>query len=195
MNTIDQQSEALIERLLTGDRSARDKLIVINRPLVRTTVERLLNVWVSCRHLRDDLIGEGTLILVETIGKEIERLEAGGTRQPLQNYLITALRRRLIDELEKQASHYQVHQYVKAPEHALAAEDPIFTQIEDREFLSSLCESKREREILTLFLEGRNQVDISRETGYTENVVNKTFQQFREKLREAQENLSEARSV
>ena len=195
MNTIDQQCEALIEQLLTGDRSARDKLIEINQPLVRTTVERLLNVWVSCRHLRNDLISEGMLILIETIGKEIERLEAGGTRRPLQNYLITALRRRLIDELEKQASHYQVHQYVKASEHALAAEDPIFTQIEDREFLLSLCESKREREILTLFLEGRNQVDISKETGYTENVVNKTFRQFRGKLREAQESLSEAGSV
>lgn len=190
---IAKRNETLIEQLLAGDASARNELIELNRRLVFTTVKRFLCAWPNSKHLRADLIGAGMVALVQAV----DRLtEIGEVKRPIRNYLISSVRFRLLTEVEKEIEHLQSHQYIGAtyggvPEHTLAVDDPIFGQIEDQEFLLSLCESERDREILTLFLGGKSPSDIIRSTDFTESIVWKTLGLIRGKLQNLQESVSE----
>jgi len=189
---IAERNETLVEQLLAGDTSARDELIVINRRLVFTTVKRFLRTWPNFKHLHADLIGVGMVALVQAVDRLIE---IGEVKRPIRNYLISSVRFKLLSEVVKEIEHLQSHQYVatygEAPEHTLAVDDPIFGQIEDQEFLLSLCESERDREILTLFLGGKNPSDIIRSTDFTESIVWKTLGLIRGKLQNLQESVSE----
>ena len=194
---IAEQNETLIEQLLAGDTSARDKLIEINRRLVFATVKRFLHTWFNFKHLHADLIGVGMVALVQAVDHLIEM---GEMEQPIRNYLISAIRYKLLTEIErKEIKHLQSHQYVttydEVPEHNLAVDDPLFSQIEDREFLLSLCESERDREILTLCLDGKRPSDIVRSTDFTESIVWKTLKLIRGKLQNPQESVSEPGSI
>lgn len=202
MSNINEQNEVLIEQLLAGDTSARDRLIEINRPLVYTTVKRVLNIWIRFRHLRDDLIGVGMVALIQAIDRLKEIAEP---ERPIRNYLITAIRSKLKTELmgqdgdKGQVAHYQSIRYVdtysKVPEQTLVVTEPVFKQIENREFLLSLCESERDRKILILFFEGLRIIDIVEATGYTKNIVNKTLRQIRRKAQNSQDLVSESGSI
>jgi len=194
---LDAHNEALVTRLIAGDAEARDELIVFNQRIVYVTVDRTLRLWTNFRHLYNDLVGVGMLALVQAV----DRLtEIGEAARPIQNYLITSIRNALVSDLIKpeggcgQVAHYQTIHYVdsyhRVPEHVLAKTDPAFARIEDHEFLLSLCDIEREREILTYYLAGKKPVDIIRATEYSMNVVHKTLQLFREKLKESQESLS-----
>ena len=193
MNTADHDTlnNALVTRLIAGDTTARDELIVANQRLVYVTVERTLRLWTNFQFLEDDLIGEGMIALVTAV----DRLyEIGDAARPVRNYLITAIRNKLISTLvdpRGEVNHYQTTQYVdsyhRVPEHVLAEEDPVFARIEDHEFFLSLCETEREQEILSYFLAGKSQVDIIAATEYTRHIVSNTLIQFRRKLKESQE--------
>lgn len=189
---ITEQNEALVERLLAGDISARNELIEINRRLVFTTVKRFLRVWLNFKHLHADLIGAGMVALVQAVDRLIE---IGEVKRPIRNYLISSIRFKLLTEVEREIEHLQSHQYVatygEVPEHNLAVDDPLFGQIEDREFLMSFCESERDRDILTRFLEGGKASEIIRSTDYTESIVWKTLGSIREKLENFRESASE----
>lgn len=190
---IAERNETLVEQLLAGDTPARDKLIEINRRLVFTTVKRFLRTWPDFKHLHADLIGVGMVALVQAVDRLVE---IGEVKRPIRNYLISSIRFKLLTEVEREIEHLQSHQYVatygKVPEHILAIDDPIFGQIEDQEFLLSLCESERDREILTLFFESRSPSNIIRSTDFTESVVWKTLRLIRGKLRNLQESVSES---
>jgi len=188
---IAEQNKALVKRLLAGDTSARNELIEINRRLVFTTVKRFLSVWLNFKHLRTDLIGAGMIALVQAVDRLIE---IGEMKRPIRNYLITCIRCKLLTEVIREIEHLQLHQYVatygEVPEHNLAVDDPLFGQIEDREFLMSLCESERDRDILTCFLGGERASEIIRSTDYTESIVWKTLKLIREKLENFRESAS-----
>ncbi len=194
---LDMQNEILVTRLIAGDTSARDELIVLNQRLVYVTVDRTLLLWANFQHLRDDLIGEGMLALVQAVDRLTEN---GEVARPIRNYLITTIRNALITELigpkggRGQVAHYQITHYVdsyhRVPEHILAKDDPKFAKIDIHEFFLSLCDTEREREILTYYLAGKKPVAIIEATEYSRNEVHKTLQQFREKLRKSQESLS-----
>ena len=197
MSDINEQNEALVEQLLAGDTTARNKLIEINRRLVFTTVKRFLGNWPDFRYLRADLIGVGMLALVQAVDRLIE---IGEVDRPIRNFLITSIRGYLLNELLRAEAEYnQFHQsvgsYNEVPEHTLAVDDPAFDRIEDQEFLLSFCDSERDREILTLFFGGERLADIIRNTDYTENVVRKTLGLIREKLRNSQDLVSESGSI
>jgi len=190
---IDTQNEILVKQLIAGDLLARDKLIEFNQRLVYTTVKRVLRVWHNFQHLRDDLIGVGMVALVKAVNR---LLIVGEAARPVRNYLITVIRSKLLTELigqdgrRGQAAHYRMTQYVatysQVPEHILAVTDRSFDRIENREYLLSLCESVREREIISHYLDGRSPGAIIANTGLSRNVVHKTFEQFREKLTKSQ---------
>lgn len=188
---LDAQNEMLVSRLP----GARGELIVLNRRLVYVTVDRTLRLWPNFRHLRDDLIGEGMLALVRVVDRLVE---VGTKTRPIRNYLITAIRNQLVGELVSNRSSRgqieQITQYVDSynqiSEHVLAREDEAFAQLENREFFYSLCETEREREILTYYLAGKKAADIISGTEYTHRIVHGTLEHFREKLRESEGNLS-----
>jgi len=188
----DNLNDALVARLLAGDSAARNELIVANQRLVYTTVNRVLCLWTNLQYLHDDLIGEGMLTLVLAVDRLVE---IGDVAQPIRNYLITAIRNRLITMLIGQANHYQTTQYLdsyhRIPEHTLAKDDPVFARIEDRDFFMSLCETGREREILSYYLAGQKPIDIIHRADFSRAVVHNTLQQFRQKLRESQESLTD----
>jgi DNA-directed RNA polymerase specialized sigma subunit len=189
MSDIDRQNEALVKRLLSDDSAARDELIELNFKLVQITTTRVLHSWPNFQHLRCDLEGVGAIALVQAV----DRLRVVGVDQPIRNYLITAIRSKILRELAKQAEHAQHHQYVdsyqKVPKHTLAVDDPTYAQIEDREFLLSLCDSPREREIVARFLDGEKAVEIIA-AGHSYNVVHKTLRLFREKVQNSRELVS-----
>lgn len=190
----DTLNDTLIARYHAGDPTARDELIVANQPLVYTTVDRTLRIWTNFQYLHDDLVGEGMIALVLAVDR---LLLIKDTDRQIRNYLITAIRNRLVSELvgsqsgRGQVDHYQTTQYLdsyhRISEQVLAEDDPVFAQIEDHEFFMSLCETEREREILSYFLAGKSQVDIIATTEHTRHVVSNTLVQFRRKLRESPE--------
>ncbi len=194
----DELNEALVTRLFAGDLTARDELIVANRPLIYTTVDRILRLWINFQYLHDDLVGEAMLTLVLAVDRLVE---IGDVAQPIRNYLITANRNRLITMLigthssRGEVDHYQTTKYLdsyhRIPEHVLAEDDPVFARIEDHEFFMSLCVTEREREILSYYLAGQKPVDIIRRTDFSRAVIHNTLQQFRQKLRESQESLAD----
>jgi len=198
VNTVDPDTlnDALITRLIAGDTTARNELIVANQRLVYITVDRTLRLWINFQFLEDDLIGEGMVALVTAVDRLNEIGDAA--RPPVRNYLITAIRNILISTLVGQrgeVNHYQTTQYLdsyhRIPEHVLAEEDPVFARIEDREFFLSLCETEREREILSYFLAGKSQVNIIAATEYTRHIVSDTLIRFRQKLKESQESMAD----
>lgn len=188
----DELNEALVTRLFAGDLTARDELIVANQRLVYTTVDRVLRLWTNFQHLHDDLVGEGMVALIMAVDR---LLKIGEVVRPIRNYLITAIRNRLVTQLIGQANHYQTIQYLdsyhRIPESVLAENDPVFARIEDHEFFMSLCVTEREQEILSYFLAGQKPVDIIRRAGFSRAIVHNTLQQFRQKLKESQESLAD----
>jgi RNA polymerase sigma factor (sigma-70 family) len=165
-------NEALVARLLAGDMTARDELIVVNQPLVYVTVTRILRHWPASSHLRDELIGAGSMALVAIVDNLVT---TGDVKRPIRNYLITAIRNDIISELRQHTRYYKVHHhvdsYAKLPEECLVVEDAGLKRLENLEYLHVHCKSPQERQVLELFLQGNSRRDIAQRLQVPYNVV------------------------
>ena len=189
-------NEALVIRLLSGDTSARDELIIVNQPLVYTTVSRILRHWPTNNHLRDELIGAGLTSLVMIVDKLITK---GSVERPVRNFLITAIRNGIISELRLHIRHYKIHRHVdsysKLPEDCLMIENAGLKRLEDVEYLQVHCKSLQEQQILELFLSGNKRRDIAQRLQIPYNVVCDILAAYtrRARRKENKENLRKSR--
>lgn len=72
----------LYPSVVRGDQVARDEMILLNTPLVTVKVDGLLGCFPAFGYLRDDLIGEANLALVEAVnglaGKDADKVNPTG---------------------------------------------------------------------------------------------------------------------
>jgi len=177
------RNEVLAEELRAGSTTARDELIVINRPLILATVKRILRANPSCRHPKSDLVGIGLIALVEAVDRLIAK---GGLNKPVRNYLITAIRNKVTSELHEQRDYYSHHQHVPTydslPEATLAAEDKQLMRMENTESFVRQCKTDLERQILSLYLEGYKPAEIAKTTGTSRKAIYKFLRRVRQKI-------------
>jgi len=176
---IAERNEVLAKELLAGSQTARDEMIVINRPLVLATVKRILRSHPHCRQPKADLVGVGIVALVEAVDRLIAK---GGLNSPVRNYLITAIRSKVNSELSGQSEYYSRHQHVPAydslPEAVLSAEDPQLLRMENAEVLYKRCKTERARRILTLYLEGHTPSEIAEAVGLSKKSIYQFLRRF-----------------
>ena len=73
-----EANDRLYARVAKGDKAARTKMIVANMPLVTFKVSSYLQVFQNLEYLREDIIGEANLALVEAVDK----MSAGDVGSP-----------------------------------------------------------------------------------------------------------------
>src|SRR5690606_9585090 len=69
MTTTREANDLLFDAVAEGDQTAREQLIRQNMPLVQYKVDVFLKAFPKYSYLRDDLVSEGYVGLVETVNK------------------------------------------------------------------------------------------------------------------------------
>lgn len=183
MDKLARRNATLVEALLAGDPTARDEIILLNRPLVLATVRRMVRSRSNCRHPIQDLVGVGLVALVIAVDRLIEK---NGLNQPVRNYLITAIRSRVKSELWKQRLYYQHHQHVpfydSLPEATLALEDTARDSIDNTELFFSFCQTERQKQVLEMYLQGCPVNDIAITIGTSRQTIYKFLRHLRRKV-------------
>ena len=182
---IADRNKILMQELANGSQTARDELIIINRPLVTMTVQRMLQLFVDCRQAKADLVGVGIIALVQAVDRLAELAEYN---RPICNYLITAIRSKINTEIKRQRSYYcrhiHVSSYNRLPEDALAVNGEVFDHDDLIKILHNLCVGEDERKIIDLYLENTSVDDITDIIGWPRRAIYKFFQRIGEKIRE-----------
>lgn len=179
----EEQNNQLIDRLLAGDMSARNELIIRNRPLVKVTVQRVLLHWPRHNHLHDDLIGEGYLALTQVVHDIVKR--PGSFR----NLVISAVRHAMQKMFQRhEEPYYNTHWHPKGgieelSDDLLAAEDKAPQQVDDRDFLLAQCINSREEAILRLRFDCHSLREIAAQFGTTQWVIRRVIRRFRARVR------------
>lgn len=181
-----ERNTVLIRDLVAGNQAARDEMIMINRPLVLMTVERLLQTYPNCRHAKADLFGIGIIALIQAIDHLAKIIDLDRPIRPIRNYLITAVRSKITTEINRQRAYYCTHQHVPTydclPEAALVAENCALENVDLADVLYNLCADEEEREIIRLYLENTSQPDIIAATGWSRRSLCKFFQKIRREI-------------
>lgn len=177
-----QRNNELFPLVVAGDGRARDEMIVLNMPLVIFKVEAYLGCLPHLGYLRDDLIGEGNLSLVEAVNK----IRAGGVDpQKVTGYLSLSIHRAIghfIDG-ELYSSDRQARKQRRRGDdptllHKVPNSDFVLSQLEEDtrreddllETILGYCETDEERAIVGLRIKGykddeiANQLEISKTT-------------------------------
>lgn len=179
----EEQNNQLIDRLLAGDVSARDELIIRNRPLIKATVQRVLLRWPGHNHLHDDLISEGYLALTQVVHDMVERPVS------FRNLIISAARHAIQKMFQRhEEPYYNTHQHPKMgveglSDKLLATEDKAPQQVDDRDFLLAQCVNSREKAILRLYLDCHTLREIATQFGTTRWVIRRVIRRFRARVR------------
>lgn len=90
-------NQELYELIRTGDQSARDRLIEASEPFIKWCVVRELGSRRSSRTLREEMMGAGTLALVE-VCESFKHREV----EDVDKVIIAEIRRAMRDEIRNQ---------------------------------------------------------------------------------------------
>lgn len=180
-----ERNAQLVKQCLTGNTEASDALIIENLPLVKETVKRVLNRWPGYNHLRDELLSEGEFILTKVVREMTEPPVS------FHNLAITAMRNAFLKIFQGRHQPYYAEHRLRIdtsldrlPQAVLARNCEALQSIEDREFLLSLCVSERERQVLSLYLEGGTPTSIAHAIRQTVAVVKHTMSRYRKRAAE-----------
>jgi len=178
------RNEKLARELLTGSKEARDEMIVINRPLVKITIDRFLRANPNYRQAKADLMGIGFIALVKAVDRLAKVMDL---TKSVRNYLITAIRYHLVSEMRRQKAYYKTHCHVPSydslPETLLAAEDRTQERAEMLEVLVSVCETDLERELLRLYLDHCTPSKMVEVTGLPKPAIYRALRKIRVKAK------------
>jgi DNA-directed RNA polymerase specialized sigma subunit len=170
----------LYERLMLGDRSARNEMIEGNMPLVVSRMNALLSSSPCAERYRDDLMAEGFLALVTAVDRLATHDRTTDPR-PL-GYLKKAIDRALKAFADSQLSPLVPARVLRqaqasgdttvAPalesldivQHDVAGDDP-YCRYEMLELTMSCCKTPEERTIVNLRSEGATDRETSHRTG------------------------------
>jgi RNA polymerase sigma factor (sigma-70 family) len=161
-NSIDA-NHALVQVMLAGDASARDKLITGNMPMVITIVDNFIKSNTYCEHLRDDLTSEGFLALTVAV----DAIQRGKLREAVTatKYLSTSVKnaiRKLSVKAKKEHSREQTSD-ADLSMRTMAPSETV-EEIDIKLSIEGLCD-KQEQELVRLRKERYTFAEIEEMTG------------------------------
>ena len=167
-----EANDRLYARVAKGDKAARDEMIVANMPLVTFKVSAYLQVFQNLEYLREDIIGEANLALVEAVDK----MSAGDVGSPT-GYMSVSIQKAIghfIDsELyssDRSARRGRQNGDELEPFHKVPNSDFVIGELEFDprkeadllELIVGCCESDEERAIVDLRQKGYVDAEIAR---------------------------------
>lgn len=178
-----QRNNELFDLVVGGSKVARDEMIVLNMPLVTFKVDAYLSCFPHLEYLRDDLVGEGNLALVEVMNHiGTGNVKAGN----VTGYLSLSIQKRIGQAIDGEmftTSKHSVRRWRREgenanPLHKVPNSDFVLSQLEndtrkEADLLDAIldcCESDEERAIVDLRIKGykddeiASQLEISKTT-------------------------------
>lgn len=182
---IKETTTALYPRVVAGDTTASGEMIEVNMPVVGLKVNDLLQVCPHFEYLRDDLVGEGNLALVEAVAR-IARGDVKNTN--ITSYLWTAVMKSIgnfIDEelfsdtsgrtvRSRRSAGVDQTPSTKAPNSDFVLGNLEYDPRGEAELLDLIqgcCESDEERAIVDLRIKGYVDSEIARQLDIPKTTV------------------------
>lgn len=168
--------------VVAGDSAAKEEMIISNLSLVPVKVQSYLLHFPQCEHLRDDLISQGFVAVVEAvnnmIGNEIDEPNPTGYISQCIQYALGDL----MDQeatvrvpkrtyLEHKAAGHEIHRPER--EATVGFEDVLEREartdprsmVDLRDELAGCCECRWDKSILRLREQGYSDADIAQQLG------------------------------
>ena len=169
-----QRNDELHQRIAKGDKKARDQLIELNLPLATMKVDDYLACFPRLEYLRDDLIGDGQLALVDAAN----RLQSAGKVKDATSYLRVAIQKAIGNVIDTELygkdrdarrqpddASYNRQQLAKVcnSDHVIGEleHDPR-KEADLLELIVGCCESDEERAIVDLRRKGYVDAEIAK---------------------------------
>lgn len=184
-----ETNNAVYERLIGGDQSARDEMIQANMALVAVKVEGFIRRNPDHINLRDDLMSEGMVGLVEAVDRMAEKAVAKPSAyigQSIQNALIDFVEKESPFRISRRSRQRAIRQDREITGHRkvamtteafgeIASDDPMEV-FELRDFIDSCCSNNLELQIVKMREAGSTYQEIATELGTPLNTVNRAMQ-------------------
>lgn len=177
----------LINKAQAGDSGALSELVVKASPFVHVLVKQFLKNSSNMTIESDDLFQEGMLGVLSAI-KSFDSLK----NTAFKTYVSECVHNRLVSAARKR-SESSVFTYATVPLENSAENVYQSTSVEEitigRESFERICDyinsrlSKKEREVLKLFLSGLSYEEIARKTGSSVKSVDNSLQRVRQKIK------------
>jgi len=163
----------LHQRACLGDEAAKRTLIESNMPLVLSKVECFLRNTPRLSYLRNDLVGQGFLCLIEAV----EALCRDSTIEKPSGYLIAAINNAFGQVVDSEVMVYYsrfTHYRTRGTDRKLPQQEALaelgrsnqeIDWIDAEDLLMSCCKDDRERRFVEMRKEGYSNEEIACETG------------------------------
>lgn len=179
-----QRNAELLPFVAAGDQSARDEMVVLNMPLVSFKVDAYLSCFPHLEYLRDDLVSEGNVALIEAVDRC--RSCNGGSINPI-GYLSVAIHKQIGHFVDSEifanpdrTTRFR-RQQGKDPErsHKVPNSDFVLSELfqdtrkeaELLELILDCCESEEERAIVDLRIKGYKDDEIASQLEMSKTAV------------------------
>jgi DNA-directed RNA polymerase specialized sigma24 family protein len=181
-----QDNEQLYPLVAAGDADARQQMIVNNLPLVITLVDLFLSSKPDHAHLRDDLMAEGFLSVVEVINIFVSGRKVSNPT----SYLSRSIRRR-IQNTAKQSQLIctprdivspQIVTSVDTSKMMLGARGDTISSINLRDMIHSCCISPLEKTLVTLREANCMFAEMAKATNTPQTTVRRMFKAIHERF-------------
>lgn len=181
------KNNAILPSVVSGDASARERLIRDNMVFVLSRVNSYIRRRPEIEYLRDDMTSAGLLGVCKAVNKIVE----GTTVSNVTAYLSYWINREILLVLEAEAPVIQPDDeeplVVNTDVDSLSKLDDVFTLVDLREVIYSCCETDEERRLLELReFHGLNcqeiapLINVSQPTAY--RMLTRIEQRFNEKM-------------
>lgn len=183
----------LLTSLLAGDTAAFEKLCSIYSETVRSMVKAFIARNPSSSHLKDDLISEGVLAVVNTLRTLQETQESP---EDLKLYMGTAIWHGFLLGVENEQtirSPLKKRKYYKSEFEKVKQSPHELNEIADREYadlnelmdsLNAACRNDTEQMVIGMRSEGMSDRQIAHATGYSESTVCRMRQRVEQRFHE-----------
>ncbi len=178
---------SLVGKAQAGDSNALTNIIVSVSPLVHSLVRKFLSASVNSSIESDDLFQEGMLSVLSAV-KSYDSSKSAS----FNTYVAECVRNRLISASRKRSENSVFTCETVSLENSAGSAAPSasveeITIVKDRfdrilDYINSML-SKRELEVLKLFISGASYEEIALKTGSTVKSVDNALQRVRQKIR------------
>lgn len=177
-----QRNNELLPLVMSGDAAAREEMILLNMPLATFKVDAYLSCFPHLEYLREDLISEGYVALVDAVNRAVN----GGVRNPT-GYLSVAIQKQIGQSIDAElfatskhsARYWRGQGDEPVPLQKVPNSDYVLAELEYdtrkkddlKELIVGCCESDEECAIVDLRMKGYKDDEIARQLDIPKTTV------------------------